>query len=269
MQVVDEDGFRVLSFNGSTETRMSLTNPLQGHFEYTEYFQMPWLWNTNLSRVLMMGLGGGSTQRAYASYYPDVTFHTVEIDPMVRRVARLYFGFKEGPKQQVHVQDGRLYLRRSEEKFDVIMMDAYVKNRYGSFIPYHLVTKEFFELVRDHLTDQGVVAYNVIGSVSGYRADILGAVYKTLHEVFPQVYLFPARRSHNVVLLATRSAQKVDGTMLNSRARKLAQQGVKLSPNFRTRISSFSAVAPFTSTRSPVLTDDYAPVDGLLDGVRK
>ena len=53
IQVYDENGKRTLSFNGSWETTMSLTNPLTGHFEYTEYFQMPWLWNHDIKRVLM------------------------------------------------------------------------------------------------------------------------------------------------------------------------------------------------------------------------
>jgi spermidine synthase len=65
IQVYDEDGVRTLSFNGSWETKMSLTNPLVGHFEYTEYFQMPFIWNPDIKRVLMAGLGGGSTQRAF------------------------------------------------------------------------------------------------------------------------------------------------------------------------------------------------------------
>src|SRR6185503_5021780 len=69
IQVVDFGGIRTLSFDGSSETKMSLANPLRGHFEYTEYFHMPWIWNRSMKRVLMAGLGGGSTQRAYQAYY--------------------------------------------------------------------------------------------------------------------------------------------------------------------------------------------------------
>ena len=87
IQVYDENATRTLSFNGSWETKMSLTNPLTGHFEYTEHFQMPWLWNHDIKRVLMEGLGGGSTQRAYQHYYTNVMVDTVEIDPVVVRVA--------------------------------------------------------------------------------------------------------------------------------------------------------------------------------------
>src|SRR5882757_2569361 len=66
IRVLDEGGVRVLSFDDSMESRMSLQNPLQGHFEYTEFFHMPWLWNTQMTNVLMVGLGGASTQRAFA-----------------------------------------------------------------------------------------------------------------------------------------------------------------------------------------------------------
>ncbi|HKS36275.1 MAG TPA: fused MFS/spermidine synthase, partial [Verrucomicrobiae bacterium] len=142
IQVIDQQGFRALSFDGSMETRMSLRDALTGHFEYIEYFHMPWLWNSNLTNVLMVGLGGASVQRAYEHYYPQTTIDTAEIDPTVVRIAREYFGYKESPRQRVHVMDGRVYLRRTETRFDAIIMDAYAKNRYGSFIPYHLATKE-------------------------------------------------------------------------------------------------------------------------------
>src|SRR6185503_9627760 len=189
IRVLDEQGVRTLSFDGSAETRMSVRNPLQGHFEYTEYFHMPWLWNTQMTNALMIGLGGASTQRAYQHYYPDVTVDTVEIDPVVVRVARDYFQFQETPTQRVQVSDGRVFLRRGGGPYGVIILDAYQKNRYGSFIPYQLATREFFELASQRLTTNGVLAYNVIGTLQGWRADILGSIYKTMKGVFPQVYL--------------------------------------------------------------------------------
>src|SRR5438105_764134 len=152
IRVIDQDGVRTLSFDGSMETRMSLQNPLRGHFEYTEYFHMPWLWNAQLTNALMIGLGGGSTQRAYEHYYTNVTIETVEIDPEVVQIARNYFHFKESPAQRVHVSDGRVFLRRSQAKYGVILLDAYVQHRYGSSIPYQLATEEFFQLASDHLT---------------------------------------------------------------------------------------------------------------------
>src|SRR5947199_7273368 len=109
--VVDQDGYRTLSFDGSTETKMLLANRLRGHFEYTEYFHMPWLWNHEIKRVLMIGLGGGSTQRSYQYYYTNVMVETVELDPMVVTVAKKYFGVTETPLHKIRNEDGRVFLR--------------------------------------------------------------------------------------------------------------------------------------------------------------
>ena len=248
---------------------MSLANRLQGHFEYTEYFHLAWLWNRQMSNVLMIGLGGASTQRLFQHYYPRVAIDTAEIDPSVVEVARKYFSFKESTNQTVQVSDGRMFLRRSTKKYDAIIVDAYMKNRYGSFIPYHLATKEFFELASKQLTEQGVIAFNVIGQLQGWRADIIGALYKTMNAVFPQVYLFPARETLNVVMIATKSAEKMTAPELNRRASELFSQGRPILPNFKARMMSFRAEPPPTATSSPVLTDDYAPIDGLLNTVRR
>ena len=264
IRVVDEGGLRTLSFDGSAETRMSLQNPLQRHFEYTEYFHMPWLWNRQLTNVLMIGLGGASTQRAYRHYYPDVAVETVELDAAVLRVAKEYFGFQESPTQRVQLADGRVFLRRGGGAYGAIIVDAYTKNRYGSFIPYHLATKEFFELANQRLTTNGVLSYNVIGTFQGWRADILGSVYKTMKEVFPQVYFFPAQETLNVVVVGVKSSEKLSPTALQQRANVLLQsQRIKL-PTFRARLMSLRTDPPLNFQQCQVLTDDYAPVDGLL-----
>lgn len=262
--VYDENNIRVLSFDGSMETKMSLADNLKGHFEYTEYFQMPWLWNNHIQKVCMVGLGGGSTQRAYSHYYPDVMVDTVELDPKVSEVAKQYFGVKETAKQKIHIMDGRMYLRRSKSMYDVIIMDAYTSNKYGSYIPYHLATKEFFEIASSHMTDDGVLCYNVIGQIYGWRADIIGALYNTLSEVFPHVYMFPANESQNVVMIATKSKQKYTTRMIKDEFDELTKKGIITNPTFRSRIFSFKDVLPSTANRSPILTDDFAPTDGLL-----
>ena len=263
IRVVEEGNLRTLCFDDATESRMSVSNPLQGHFEYTEYFHMAWLWNTGIASVVMIGLGGASTQRSFEFYYPDLTIETAEIDPVVVEVARQFFDFKESERQKVQVSDGRVFLRRSTARRDLIILDAYVQGRYGSAIPQHLATKEFFELVRDRLTTNGIVAYNVIGSLNSWHAEIVGAIYHTLKTVFPQVYVFPAQSSRNIVLLATRATIKPDIYALRQRAILLVQSGRIKLPGFLQRLDSFQALPPPNAMRSPVLTDDYAPVEGL------
>jgi spermidine synthase len=264
IKVIDEGGIRTLSFDGSMETRMSVQNPLQGHFEYTEFFHVPFLWNPLMTNVLMIGLGGGSTQRSYLHHYPHVTVQSVEIDPHVVRVARNFFHVEESPRHVIHVEDGRVFLRRTDQQFGAIMMDAYVNTRYGGSIPYHLATKEFFEIASKRLTTNGVLAYNVMGKPQAIGADVLGSMYKTLKTVFPNVYQFPARDSLNVVLIATKSAEKFNFNTIHTRASGLIQARRVTLPSFRGRLYSFRADPLANLHLCKILTDDFAPVDGLL-----
>src|SRR5207245_8971777 len=103
---------------------------------------MAWLWNTQLTSVAMIGLGGGSTQRAFEFYYPDVKIETAEIDPLVVQVARQFFDFKESDRQKVQVSDGRVYLRHNTAKRALIILDAYPQGPSGASIPQHLAPTE-------------------------------------------------------------------------------------------------------------------------------
>lgn len=268
IQVYDENLTRTLSFNGSWETMMSLTNPLAGHFEYTEYFQMPWLWNHDIKRVLMVGLGGGSTPRAYQHYYTNVMVDVVEIDPVVVDVAKKYFHVEETNHLKIHINDGRVFLRQSTNVYDLILMDAYSTTRYGSSLPRQLTTKEFFTLASQHLSTNGVFAYNVIGQLQGFRATLIGAMYRTMSEVFPHVYMFPAVESQNIVFVATKSAEPFNYTRAAAEAYKLINSGTVTLPTFSLRVKSFMDQSPPTAGTSPLLTDDYAPIESLLQGTQ-
>jgi len=245
---------------------MSLANPLLGHFEYTEYFHVTWVWNRDLKRVLMVGLGGASTQRSYQHYYSNVLVETVELDPMVVKIAKDFFHVKESPQHKIHLADGRVFLKRTTSNFDAVIMDAYSTSRYGSSLPPHLTTKEFFVLVSEHLSTNGVLAYNVIGQLRGWRADTMGALYRTMKEVFPNVYLFPANDSMNVVIVATKSPVKFDAARVQRDGAELIRTGRVRLPTFATRLRAFQAAPPPSFALSPVLTDDRAPVESLMRG---
>lgn len=244
---------------------MSLADPLRGHFQYTEYFHMPWLWNHDVKRVLMAGLGGGSTQRAYLHYATNVTIHSVELDPAVVEVARKYFGVIENPRHKIFTDDARVYLRRTTNTYDVILMDAYSTTRYGSSLPPHLATKEFFTIANQRLGTNGVLAYNVIGQLDGWRANVIGALYRTMKEVFPQVYLFPAEDTQNVVMFATKSKEPFDLARARAEGEILVRSGKMRHPAFNHRLRFFLNKPPSAAPRSPVLTDDFAPIESLLN----
>lgn len=265
IKVVDTNGARYLYFDNATETRMSLDNPLEGHFEYTEYFHIPWLIKDSIKNVIMLGLGGGSIQKQVEYFYPDVNITTIELDPKVVNVARQYFFVRQSDRHKIIIEDGRMFLRRSNERYDLIILDAYTANRYGSYIPYTLVTKEFFALAKERLTPNGVLAYNVIGSIYGGPRDIVTAIYKTMKVVFRQIYMFPASTSRNVVLIANDSGDMLTGQQLEQKAELIMAGRNKGFPDLKSRLKNLRTGAPLGLGRARVLTDDFAPIDGLLE----
>lgn len=261
--VLDEGGVRTLSFDGTRETRMSLRDPLQGHFGYTELFHLAWLWNPTLSRVAMVGLGGGSTQRSFLHRYAEVRIDSIEIDPAVVGIATNYFQVRISERHRVFTEDGRNYLRRSRQSYDLIILDAYVKHRYGSNLPAHLATREFFESARERLTPNGVLAYNVITTLKLGGTEATHALARTLQAVFPQVYRFQAADSLNAVLIATLEPRRLDLTELRRRAAGLPGQGVRWPAGLSGRLPSMRPDLPPEVARARILTDDFAPVEAL------
>ena len=81
--------------------------------------------------------------------------------------------------------------------------------------------------------------------------------------VFPQAYLFPARNHQNVMLVTTLARFPADIYTLRQRAAVLVQTWRVTVPAFRERLERFQAQPPASAARSPVLSDDYAPVEGL------
>jgi spermidine synthase len=183
---------------------------------------------------------------------------------MVVTVARQYFQFRESDRQKVHIADGRVFLRRSRDPYDLIVMDAYSHHRYGSFLPHHLVTKEFFTLAHERLTTNGVLCYNVMVGPEGWNSDLVAAIDKTLNAVFPQVYLFPVTESQNVILVATKLSTRLNFNQLHQRATALIRQKRVRLPRFRNHIYTLRSDAPLTLRNAPVLTDDFAPLEGLI-----
>ena len=88
---------------------------------------------------------------------PRTQVDAVELDREVTEVGYRYFDMGSNPRLDVYDEDARPWLRASDDRYGLIVVDAYRQ----PYIPFYLVTKEFFELARDHLAPGGVVAVNV------------------------------------------------------------------------------------------------------------
>ncbi len=263
--VEDIGGVRLLRFDASVQSSMSLVNPLEGALEYTDYFHTPFVFNPNIRSTLFIGLGGGSGPKRFLADYPDMRVDVVEIDPVVVEVAEQFFGVTRQPRLNISIEDGRVFLNRTNRQYDLIVVDAYLSSAYGPYIPFHLATREFFERSRDRLTVGGVLVYNVIGTVQGPQSTNVRSIYKTMASVFPSLYMFPAETSMNVVIVATkRKVSYAPPQIYDIGNRLFLERKVRLPAFLRRLTRCIAAVPPLADV--PILTDDFAPMERLQSG---
>ena len=145
-------------------------------------------------RVAMLGNAAGTAARAYERFYPGAEVDGVELDPAVSDAGRRYFGMGEIETLSVHDADARAFLRRTDQTYDVIIVDAY----RPPYVPFYLATKEFFELVRKRLRPGGIVALNVATTPDNH--DLADNIGGTLATVLPRAFAWQPLRFNQIVI---------------------------------------------------------------------
>ncbi len=254
--VQDHPPYRILFFDRQQQSRIRLNNPFEGALPYTDYFYFAQVVNPRIQRVLYVGVGGGSVPTRLVHDYPEVHVDAVEVDPVVIDVAKTYFSFTPGPRLAVHVEDGRTFVRRSQEKWDLIVIDVYSQNRYGATIPAHMTTREFFEECQAHLSPGGLVLFN---SAWVPRSPITRAISKTLGAVFPGQLAFA---NMNTVLMAGPESIEPFRLHLSEATAAARTSGSLKFPLTQKHVDAL--VPPIDPGDAPMLTDDFSPVDTLI-----
>lgn len=256
--IVARDG-RIVLFrrmeNGATLSAIDLDNPARQVIPYTRFLFAPALVDPRPAKVLSIGLGAGAFNRLFNLGFPDAKLVTVEIDPMIVKVAREFTGFKDGDSNQVITADGRRYLKQTTDTWDWIVVDAFVRN---SQVPPHLTTLEFFRLIDSRMNADGVLAVNLLGGGS-----LFSSLVATIRKVFPETVLLPVPERTNIIALATKGRKPLAAaiqaattdTMMDLRGYDVDYRQIKKSV---TSSSSFSG--------GLVLTDDYSPTEFMSGG---
>jgi spermidine synthase len=253
--IVSQDG-PVVSFrrmeNGAAISAIDTGRPSFQVIPYTRFLFAASLVNADPKSALSIGLGAGSVNRLFNPLYPAAILTSVEIDPMIVDLAVEFTRFQQSERNKVVIEDGRRFLRRSHDKWDWIIIDAFVRN---SQYPPHLATHEFFTLVSDHLSEGGVLAINVISGNKLFDC-LIGAIASA----FRSCVLFPVPRTANVVVLASMRAQADLEAAIKSASPSpalLADNGVDLS------LFRAAAAPPGALACARPLTDDFAPTEFL------
>jgi spermidine synthase len=256
--VTDDDGLRTLRFDRLRQSAMDLNDPDRMVFHYTQYLHLAMAFRDNPQRALFIGLGGGSAPRRFHRDYPALQVDAAELDPEVVSVAKRYFMFQESERMQVQTVDGRIFLQKTPHRYDIIVLDAY----FADAIPFHLTTREFLQELKAKLTPTGILVSNIIGSVRGADSKLFRSILKTLQTEFPQTYVFPVEEVSNIIVIATQEKERLSKQEVIRRSRRLEDERKVQFP--LERFAHTYVLDPIPLQDVPILTDDYAPVDGLL-----
>ncbi len=246
---------RVLFLASESHSIIYLDHPDQIFTLYHRFSLLDSLFKPEIKKALTLGGGAYVGPINFLKRYPRAEMTAVEIDPKVTQVAKNYFNLKDDPRLKIYHQDGRIFLNLNQEIYDAVYGDAFS----SSFsIPFQLTTKQAAQKIYDSLADDGIYILNLISSLQGEKSLFFQAEYKTLKEVFPQVYVFPTRyyqnqnleKGQNIVMIATKNPQRFSRQYLEKNATaeqkellKHWQEEVEISPDTR------------------ILTDNFAPVD--------
>ncbi len=231
-----------------TESVANLTDPDDLPVRYTQVMTVGVAYPAEVKKVLMIGLGGGSISSYLGRFMPDVAIDTVEVDPGVVTAAKKYFGMIETPRVRYLEGDGRVFLNRSKDSYDLILIDAF----HGGYVPFHLLTQEFYTLVRQRLAPGGAAAFNVHDGTKLYASTLL-----TLRTVFLGVHLYPSGEGEVITVVTGDPAPDAD-TLARRASVLQAKHGFRFAlPALLARRTEKSG----TAQTGELLTDDFAPVN--------
>ncbi len=205
-------------------------------------------------KVLVLGMGSGTYDHQCRSYFNNMSIEGVEIDEKITDLAHEYFELPKDAK--VTTYDGRAFLAAVDSKYDVILVDAY----QDITIPFQMSSAEFFTMVREHLTQNGVMVVNM-----NMRSDaddgINTWISDTIASVFPHVQTVDVPGNTNRILFA--AMQRLDHDSYQQALEKIStKDAVKGS-----RLRAFLGRIPERTTAyeggGHILTDDRAPVEVL------
>jgi predicted membrane-bound spermidine synthase len=263
IQVLEIDGYRYLRLNEGQgihsawhPTQLGFSGPWE-QFLAAPFFNPEPYDPENVKNMAIVGLAAGTVARQATQVFGPIPIDGYEIDPAIIEVGRRYFDMNE-PNLNAIAQDGRWGLENSGRRYDLIALDAY----RPPYIPWHLTTQEFFQIVYDHLTEDGVLAINV-GRAPEDRQLIDGLV-GTIQTVFPSVYVMDIPDTFNSMIYATVNPTSIENLYQNFLYLYARGDVHPLLLDAIQRVVVFQQPAPHSEM---VFTDDRAPVEWITNNM--
>lgn len=222
-----------------------------------KYYHLYKVSKKDIKRVLVIGGGAYLIPRDFTKNNPELIIDVVEIEPALFELSKKYFYVNEYSNINNYIIDGRRFLKSSTNLYDLIISDAY--QSYFS-IPIQYTTKQFFSLVSDRLTNDGVFIINVVDQLEHHEDSFVFSEIKTFKTIFPNSYFFatatPENKSiQNIIFMGVNSNKKIDFNNLiitDDTINNLSIQSKLIDLN------------QYDFNKNIILTDNYSPVEYFI-----
>lgn len=260
--MVEEFGMHCMRFRKKNKNDLSqscifLDAPEIFVFDYYKQAMGVTFFVEDPKEILIIGLGGGVLANTFGEIYPDAHITSVEIDPVVAKMAKKYFSYDDSkPNFETHVRDGRVFVKRAlkdDKRYDLILLDAF----NSDYIPEHMMTKEYLEEVKELAKDDGIIMANTFSTSALFHHE--SATYA---EVFGPMYQinFKDKKTNRVIVVSNKELPGKRELLKKANQMKgiLQIYGVDT-------LALLDAISDEVNwdTEARVLTDQYSPANLL------
>lgn len=239
------------------------TATVSSSFSGSTYMQamgfVPMALHPSPKRVLVIGFGTGNTLGT-ASLFPGAEVHGVEIDKNVLKFSKWFSQWNRDvlnrPNTKMFIQDGRAYLKWSQSKYDVIIMEPMSPLQAGVV---NLYSKEFYELALRHLKEDGLLVQWLPLHLVG--PEDARSITHTFDQVFPEFSVWNSFLTRIVMLVGSRQPVMLDKNhfetlMGNEQLKQIAEE---------MKVNSFLDFADFYITDGKRLSPFLAGAGAITD----
>lgn len=227
----------LITDKNSIQSASFVNAPTEPALSYVKGFDKAAASFDNPNKIMVIGGGSHTFPNILQSKLPTAFIDVVEIDPALDDLAQKYFGFTPSQRTKLFYEDGRSFINRNNNDYDLIFVDAYT----NLTPPFHLTSKEAVIRLRVNLSEGGVVISN---APTQFKNGYLTSLNRTYASVFNYVKVFRTTNLHlslkqNFLVVASNNEAALARTAQNlGQSLAMPDQGV-------------------------LLTDDYAPVERL------
>lgn len=197
IKVIENEIGRFLHYKDTYQAGFINTQFYKGNLPYINYFTIPYLINPDIKNILLIGFGTGKIVNDWEKLFDNLeSIDVVDIEENIFDIAADYFEFKKSDSINFFLQDGLVFLRENNKKYDLIVTD--VASDDG--IDDRFLSDDYFKLIKKSLTPNGLFVSNLCSSadLTCKENTFFHSILDTYHSHFKQVSIFKGNESDRV-----------------------------------------------------------------------